>query len=71
MTFSYKPLWKKAIDHNLNKTQLRDRAGITNASLSRLSKDEHVSMDTLEKLCKCFDCNISEIIEYIKDEDSK
>lgn len=71
MSFSYKPLWKKTIDCNINKTQLRDKAGITNASLSRLSKNEHVSMETLDKLCRCLDCEINEIIEHIKDEEKK
>lgn len=68
MSFSYNGLWKRIVDYNLNKTQLRDKAGITNASLSRLSKNENVSMETLDKLCKCLECGIADIIEYVDDE---
>ncbi len=67
MGVSYKGLWKKSLDLNLNKTQLRDKAGITNASLSRLSKNQYVSMETLERLCNCLDCGIEEIIKFEED----
>lgn len=65
MPFSYKKLWKLAIDKNLNKTKLRDKTGITSASLARLSKNEAVSMDVLGRICKNLNCDISDIVEYI------
>lgn len=68
MVFSYNKLWKIAIDKNMNKTMLRDKVGITNASLSRLSKNQNVSMDVLERICKCLECDISDIVEYIADD---
>ena len=71
MSFSYKPLWGKAMENNLNKTQLRDKAGITNASLARLSKNENVSMETLYKLCKCLNCEVSDIVKYIDSRENK
>lgn len=68
MPFSYRKLWKISIDKDLNKTQLRDKAKITNASLSRLSKNQNVSMDILERICKSLECDISDIVEYINEE---
>lgn len=68
MPFSYKKLWKISIDKDLNKTQLRDKAKITNASLSRLSKNQNVSMDILERICKSLECDISDIVEYVNEE---
>lgn len=65
MAFSYNKLWKLIIDRSMNKTKLRDEAHITNASLSRLSKNQNVSMDILERLCMCLKCDISDIVEYI------
>ena len=68
---SYNKLWKLAIDKGLNKTQLRDKVKISNQTLSKLSKNQYVSMDTLDRICQCFDCNIEDIVEHIKKEEDK
>lgn len=65
MPFVYNRLWKLALEKNINKTTLRDRAGITSASLARLSKNENVSMDVLDRICCCLDCNIEDVMEHI------
>ncbi len=39
-------------------------AGITNSTLSRLSKDETVSMEVLARLCEALQCQLEEIVEY-------
>lgn len=65
MPFTYNRLWKLALDKNLNKTALRDKAGITSASLARLSKNKNVSMDVLDRICCCLDCKIEDIVEHL------
>lgn len=67
MAFSYNKLWKLLIDKNMNKTALRDAIGITPATLARLSKNQNVTMDVLGKVCNELDCNIEDIVEYVKD----
>ncbi|EAE7387734.1 TPA_asm: XRE family transcriptional regulator [Listeria monocytogenes] len=67
MSFSYSKLWKLIIDRKINKTQLRDSAGITNTTLAKLSKDETVSMDSLARICRTLECDISDIVEYINE----
>ena len=69
MSISYKPLWKLAIDKEINKTTLRDMANISNQTLSKLSKDEYVSLEIIDRICSCLDCNIEEVIMHIKDEE--
>lgn len=68
MSFCYERLWKIAHIKHLNKTRLRDEAGITNATLARLSKNQTVSMEALARICSCLDCNIEDIVEYKKEE---
>ena len=64
MGFSYERLWELTLKRRINKTSLRDMAGITNSTLSRLSKDETVSMEVLARLCEALQCQLEEIIEY-------
>jgi len=68
MAFSYNKLWKLLIDKNMNKTALRDAIGITPATLARLSKNQNVTMDVLGKICNELDCNIDDIVEYVRDD---
>lgn len=67
MAFSYNKLWKLLIDKNMNKVALRDAIGIAPSTLSKLSKNQKVSMDVLEKICREFNCNIGDIVDYISD----
>lgn len=68
MSFSYKKLWRLIIEHDMNKTQLREQVGISSATLAKLGKNEKVSLDALEKICKSLNCDISDIIEYVSEE---
>lgn len=70
MSFSYTKLWKYSLDLNLNKTQLRDKTKITNSTLSRLSKNEYVSMEVLDRICTTLNCDISDIVEYVNEKET-
>lgn len=66
MAMVYKKLWKLLIDKGLNKTQLRIKIGISQGTLSKLSKGENVTTDVLEKICKALECKLEDIVEYIE-----
>ena len=66
MSFSYKKLLKLMIDRNISKGQLRQALGISQATLAKLTKDEFVSLDVLDKICNYLDCEIEDVIEHIK-----
>lgn len=68
MAFSYNKLWKLLIDKNMNKTALRDAIGITPSTLARLSKNQNVTMEVLGKICKELNCNIEDIVEYVRED---
>ena len=65
MAVSYNKLWKLLIDKKMNKTQLKETAGISTNAVAKLGRNESVSLDTLEKICKMLQCNIGDIVEFI------
>ena len=67
MAVNYNRLWKLLIDKGINKTALRRRIGIGTGTLAKLSANERVSLDVLEKICKELSCNIGDIMEFIPD----
>lgn len=68
MEVSYKKLWKVLIDKDMKKKDLQAAAGISWASVTKLSKGETVSMEVLMKICKTLDCNIGDIVDLIPEE---
>lgn len=65
MEISYKKLWKLLIDRDIKKKDLQSSAGISWASVTKLSKGEAVSMDVLIKVCKAMNCDIGDVVELI------
>lgn len=66
MAVSYSRLWKLLIDKGMNRSQLRDAAGISTNAVAKLGRNESVSMETLEKVCRALDCNIEDVVEFVK-----
>lgn len=71
MAVSYVKLWKLLLDKKMKKTDLLTSAGISTNILAKLGKEEFVSMDSLEKICKALDCNIGDIAEFTFSNDAK
>lgn len=65
MALNYNRLWKLLIDKNMTKVALRDITGMGPGTLSKLSKNQRVSMEVLEKICKELNCNIGDIVDYV------
>ena len=68
MALSYNKLWKKLIDLNMTKTQLRHAAGLCTVTLARMSKGESVGANVLERICASMKCDIGDIVSYVPDE---
>lgn len=65
MDISYNKLFKILIDRKMKKKDLQEAAGLSPASIAKLSKDQYVSMEVLVKVCRALDVNIGDIIEII------
>lgn len=61
MGVTYKPLWKLLIDRELKKTEMSKAIGISSSTLSKLGKDEYVSLDVLVRICRYLNCQLSDI----------
>ncbi len=48
----------------MKKTDLGLKIGISSATLAKLSKHQYVSLEVIDKICECLDCQPGDIIEY-------
>ncbi|MEA4821086.1 MAG: helix-turn-helix transcriptional regulator [Erysipelotrichales bacterium] len=67
MTLSYNKLWKLLIDKGINKKELSKNCGVSSTSIAKLKKGANVNTDILLKICIALDCDISDIVEVIKE----
>jgi DNA-binding Xre family transcriptional regulator len=67
MNVSYKKLWIMLINRDMKKGVLRQKAGLSISAMAKLGRNENVTVDTLVKVCRALDCEISDIIEILPD----
>ena len=68
MSVSYNNLWKLLIDRGMNKTELKEAAGVSFNVMARMGKNQTVSMESIEKICIVLNCGISDVLEIKSDE---
>lgn len=68
MAISYKKLWKLLIDKDMTAVELRQKTGIAPNTMTKLRKDEEVSLSVLVKICTVLNVNIGDIMDLIPEE---
>lgn len=63
---TYDKLWDFMKKNDVSQYRLL-KEGISNSTLVRLKRNETVTTDTIDKLCNILDCNVEDIIEFIKE----
>lgn len=68
MAVTYSKLLKLLIDRKMTTAQLRNQAGVSANIITRLKKDEYISLESIERICTALDCGVDEILEFIPKE---
>ena len=64
---SYAPLYQTMKKKGISTYKLINQYGISRSLIDRLKHDKPISTVTLNDLCKYLDCNVEDILVYIKD----
>ena len=67
MSISYEPLWQMLNNMNISKMEFAKMIGMSNATLAKLSKNEPITLTTVDKICNQFNCPIENVVKHIKD----
>lgn len=65
---SYKPLWRLLLEKDMSKMDLLSVTKISTCTLSKLSKNEPLKIDTIKKICEAMNCSIENVIEFLPEE---
>lgn len=68
MAISYDKLWKLLIDKKISASEMRKRAEIAPNTITRMRKEQEVSLTVLSRICDVLDCDFGDIIEHKKEQ---
>ncbi|NMA73000.1 MAG: helix-turn-helix transcriptional regulator [Bacteroidales bacterium] len=66
MAISYNNLWKLMIDKGMKKGDIRKMTGMSSCTMAKMTNNEPVTLTVIEKICDKLDCNISDVVEYVR-----
>ena len=67
MAVCYDKLFHLLIDKRISNSQLMEKAGFSANIISRLKKNEYVSLESIEKICAALNCDTNDILEFTGD----
>ena len=68
MAISFKKLWKLLIDKEMTAVELREKTGIAPNTMTKLRRNEEVTLTVLSKICATLDADIGDIMEFLPEE---
>jgi len=71
MKLSYKKLFKLLIDKEISGIELMNNASISRSSYYKIKNGDNITTEVLLRICRYLDCDISDIVECIHEEESK
>ena len=64
---SYEPLYQTMKRKGISTYKLINTYGISRSLIDRLKHNKPITTVTLDDLCKILDCNVEDILKYIKE----
>ena len=64
MAVCYDKLFHIMIDRKITNVQLKKMAGISANIITRLKRDEYVSIESIEKICTALKCGVDDLLEF-------
>ncbi len=71
MVVSYNKLWKLLIDRKMSAAELRRKTNISPNTMTRLRKDQEVTMQVIGKICEVLEVDVGDIMSYELEKDEK
>lgn len=69
MAVCYDRLFHLLIDKKMTNAQLKEEAGFSANIITRLKRDEYISVESIERICRVLNCGVDDILEFVHDKD--
>lgn len=70
MAVNYDKLYKVIADRNIKESALTSHAGVSRNIMTRIRRNEYISLESLEKICNALECKVDDIVTFEEDNNS-
>lgn len=70
MAISYKKLFHMMIEKEMTNAQLQQQAGFSANIITRLKRNEYISIESIEKICRVMGCGVDDILTFVEEEEA-
>lgn len=53
------------IEKNLSNVELQRRTGFSGNILTRLKRNNYISMESIENICRVMECGVDDILDFV------
>jgi putative transcriptional regulator len=71
MAVSYKKLFHKMIEKEISNAELQQKAGFSANIVTRLKRNDYISLESIESICRVMDCGVDDILEFVPDKNER
>ena len=71
MAVCYDKLFHLMIDKKISNVQLKDMAGVSANIITRLKRNEYISIESIEKICLALNCGVDDILEFVPEKEGR
>lgn len=64
---TFDPLWRTLKSKEMNKGDLQKLISLSSSTIAKLSKNEIVKLDVVDRICGALDCPIYDVVESIQE----
>ena len=61
MAICYNRLFHMMIDKKITNAQLKEMTGVSGNIITRLKRNEYISLESIEKICKTLNCSVDAV----------
>ena len=67
MAVEFDRYFKLVQERGITYSQILEEANISGNILTRMRRNEYVSLESIEKICRALDCDINDILEFVEE----
>lgn len=67
MAVSYKKLFHLLVDRDISNSELQKMVGFSGNIMTRMKREQYISLESVEKICNVLDCKVDDILEFTSD----
>ena len=68
MAVRYDKLFHLMIDKRITNAQLKEKAGFSANIITRLKRNEYISIESVERICRVMECGVDDILEFVAED---